>query len=124
MSAIQAEPNTFPDLVELDALRLTVVVDNEVDHMSSTPKELGLTTLSQKLFKKDSNLDKSKSTVQAPSASQGHGHQHDPRSRDVKTITFDFNDLCCGAHGLSILVVKCLSKPPALMKPSLRSFLV
>ncbi|KAF9923348.1 hypothetical protein BGZ75_008796 [Mortierella antarctica] len=104
MTPTPAKANSFPDLVELDALRLTVVVDNEVDHMSSTPKELGLTTLSQKLFKKDRNLDKSKSTVPASSASQGHEHQHDLQGQGVKTITFDFNDLCCGAHGLSILV--------------------
>ncbi|KAF9944089.1 hypothetical protein BGZ70_005057 [Mortierella alpina] len=105
MTSTKTEANSFPDLVELDALRLTVVVDNEVDHMSSAPKELGLTTLSQKLFKNDHNLDKSKSTVPTTPASQGHAHQHDDvQDKGVKTITFDFNDLCCGAHGLSILV--------------------
>jgi len=87
-------PNSFPDLVELDALRLTVIVDNEVDHMSSVPRELGQSTQSLKLFKDKRNLDKEKT-----SPPKDHAHP------GVDTVAFDFNDLCCGAHGLSILVV-------------------
>lgn len=87
-------PNSFPDLVELDALRLTVIVDNEVDQMSSVPRELGQTTQMLKLFKDKRNLDKEKTSSPKDDAHLG-----------VDTVAFDFNDLCCGAHGLSILVV-------------------
>ncbi|KAF9372288.1 hypothetical protein CPB97_001358 [Podila verticillata] len=86
-------PNSFPDLVELDALRLTVIVDNEVDQMSSVPRELGQTTQMLKLFKDKRNLDKEKTSSPKDDAHLG-----------VDTVAFDFNDLCCGAHGLSILV--------------------
>ena len=107
--------NTFPDLVELDALRLTVIVDNEVDIMTSVPKELGLTTQAQVLFKDKRHLDKEKSTPTATSLQtagredhdhdHGHGHGLQPENGPIRTIGFDFDDLCCGAHGLSILVV-------------------
>ncbi|KAG0335060.1 hypothetical protein BG004_000156 [Podila humilis] len=93
MSHNHPSPNSFPDLVELDALRLTVVVDNEVDHMSSCPKELGLTTHSMALFTDIRNIDKQKTFP------KDETHDH-----GVRTVAFDFNDLCCGAHGLSILV--------------------
>ncbi|KAI1292710.1 hypothetical protein EDD11_008600 [Mortierella claussenii] len=91
----QTEANTFPDLVELDALRLTVIVDNELDFMSSVPKELGLTTQAHKLFTDKHNIDKDKSTT---------GKDEDHSQGAVRTIAFDFNDVCCGAHGLSILL--------------------
>ncbi|KAG0204738.1 hypothetical protein BGX28_003399 [Mortierella sp. GBA30] len=102
----QAQRNSFPDLVELDALRLTVIVDNEVDFMSSVPKELGLTTLASKLFKDGRNLDKEKCTVQAAESSteRDRHHSHAEDGTGVRTVAFDFNDICCGAHGLSILV--------------------
>ncbi|KAG0046188.1 hypothetical protein BGZ83_008624 [Gryganskiella cystojenkinii] len=104
--------NTFPDLVELDALRLTIIVDNEVDIMTSVPKELGLTTQAQVLFKDKRHIDKEKSTTTATSSSQSfapenrHDHDHglQPENGPIRTIGFDFDDLCCGAHGLSILV--------------------
>ncbi|GJJ76277.1 7,8-dihydropterin-6-yl-methyl-4-(beta-D-ribofuranosyl)aminobenzene 5'-phosphate synthase [Entomortierella parvispora] len=101
---------TFPDLVELDALRLTVIVDNEVDIMTSVPKELGLTTQAQVLFKDKRHLDKEKSTATstgAGAATVEHAYDHQASQGEggpVRTIGFDFNDLCCGAHGLSILV--------------------
>lgn len=101
--------NSFPDLVELDAMRLTVIVDNEVDIMTSVPKELGLTTQAQVLFKDKRHLDKEKSTATATATTADHTHDHKAAQGEngpVRTIGFDFNDLCCGAHGLSILVVK------------------
>lgn len=87
-------PNDFPDLVELDSLRLTVIVDNEVDIMTSVPRELGQTSQALKLYKDQRHLDKEKSSPPTDHAHPG-----------VSTVAFDFNDLCCGAHGLSILVV-------------------
>ncbi|KAF9316636.1 hypothetical protein BG006_003502 [Podila minutissima] len=89
----QTSPNSFPDLVELDSLRLTVIVDNEVDHMTSVPQELGQTSQALKLYKDQRHLDKEKSSPPTDHAHPG-----------VSTVAFDFNDLCCGAHGLSILV--------------------
>ncbi|KAG0004086.1 hypothetical protein BGZ65_000945 [Modicella reniformis] len=62
MSIVRESLNTFPDLVELDALHLMVIVDNEIDHMSSAPTEVGHTTQSSKLCKDKRNLDKEKST--------------------------------------------------------------
>ncbi|KAG0359011.1 hypothetical protein BGX24_005865, partial [Mortierella sp. AD032] len=101
-----ATPNLFPDLIELDALRLTVIVDNEVDNMTSVPKDLGQTTIQQKLFKDRRNLDKERST-----APYGNCHSHATKEGEaaaagggVTTVNFDFNDVCCGAHGLSILL--------------------
>ncbi|KAF9087584.1 hypothetical protein BGX29_000754 [Mortierella sp. GBA35] len=103
--------NLFPDLVELDALRLTVIVDNEVDFMTSVPKELGLTTQAQYLFKDRRNLDKDRTTTPTDHA---HSHSHsdatqtggdeDESNRGMTTVDFDFNSVCCGAHGLSILL--------------------
>ncbi|KAG0311989.1 hypothetical protein BGZ99_009791 [Dissophora globulifera] len=101
---IDANANTFPDLVELDALRLTVIVDNEVDFMTSVPKALGLTTQAQRLFTDKRNLDKEKS--KGLTAEQAGSEARDTDSKDgaIRTIAFDFGDVCCGAHGLSILV--------------------
>ncbi|KAI8599593.1 hypothetical protein EDD21DRAFT_355316 [Dissophora ornata] len=107
-----SDGNTFPDIVELDALRLTVIVDNEVDFMTSVPKELGLTTQAQTLFTDKRNLDKEKSRgfsaaqTEQHHSQDPHGHGHDERTGGgaVRTIAFDFADVCCGAHGLSILV--------------------
>ncbi|KAF9345041.1 hypothetical protein BGX26_003612 [Mortierella sp. AD094] len=103
MTAPQPEANAFPDLVELDALRLTVIVDNEVDFMTSVPQELGLTTQAMSLFRDRRNLDKEKSTE---AIGDSHTHTHDEQSTNsaTRTIAFDFNDVCCGAHGLSILL--------------------
>ncbi|KAF9398380.1 hypothetical protein BGZ94_006018, partial [Podila epigama] len=84
-------------LVELDALCLTVIVNNEVDFMTSVPRELGLTTQAQTLFKDQRKLDKEKTTDGDSVPESGHGHA-------TKTVAFDFTNLCCGAHGLSILV--------------------
>ncbi|KAF9916992.1 hypothetical protein FBU30_001043 [Linnemannia zychae] len=94
--------NAFPGLVELDALRLTVIVDNEVDFMSSVPRELGWTPHAQKLFTDCRNLDKERSH---PASDQCHGDDHSStQGTGVTTINFDFNNVCCGAHGLSILL--------------------
>ncbi|KAF9098065.1 hypothetical protein BGX27_000876 [Mortierella sp. AM989] len=103
MAELQPGKNTFPDLVELDALHLTVIVDNEVDFMTSVPHELGLTTQATLLFRDKRNLDKEKSTEVAE---DHHGHTHNVHKSNgaVRTIAFDFNDVCCGAHGLSILL--------------------
>ncbi|KAF9142498.1 hypothetical protein BG015_000812 [Linnemannia schmuckeri] len=65
--------NRFPDLVELDALRLTVIVDNEVDFMTSVPRDLGHTTQAQSLFKDHRRLDKDRTTV---SSGNDHTHSH------------------------------------------------
>ncbi|KAF9123527.1 hypothetical protein BGW39_008898 [Mortierella sp. 14UC] len=100
-----ASTNLFPDLIELDALRLTVIVDNEVDFMTSVPRDLGLTTQAQSLFKDRRHLDKDRTT--APS---GHSHDHSTHAtaegekHGMTTVDFDFSDVCCGAHGLSILL--------------------
>ncbi|KAG0247647.1 hypothetical protein BG011_001120 [Mortierella polycephala] len=75
-SAQPTETNSFPDLIELDALRMTVIVDNEVDHMSSAPKEIGQTSSAMRLYKDRRNLDKEKSTVSSAEPS-GHVHGHD-----------------------------------------------
>ncbi|KAF9909707.1 hypothetical protein EC991_008188 [Linnemannia zychae] len=92
--------NLFPDLIELDALRLTVIVDNEVDFMTSVPKDLGLTTQAQSLFKDYRHIDKDRTT-----ASSGHHHGRDETSKPgMTTVDFNFSDVCCGAHGLSILL--------------------
>ncbi|KAF9351862.1 hypothetical protein BGX34_000314 [Mortierella sp. NVP85] len=106
MTASNSESlNLFPDLVELDALRLTVIVDNEVDIMSSTPHEVGQTPQASKLFKDKRNLDKEKSTeTVGGDHSHAHAHNQQPGHQTIRTVAFDFNDLCCGAHGLSILV--------------------
>ncbi|KAF9578034.1 hypothetical protein BGW38_006396 [Lunasporangiospora selenospora] len=91
------------NLVELDALRLTVVVDNEVDTMSSVPKELGFASQAQRLFKDLRNIDQEKSNVDENGAHCPHpGHRDD--EQHVRSVAYDFMDLCCGAHGLSILV--------------------
>ncbi|KAG0352443.1 hypothetical protein BGZ54_002786 [Gamsiella multidivaricata] len=65
MTQSSPDANSFPDLVELDALRLTVIVDNEVDFMSSCPRELNHTTQAQTLFKDKRNIDKERSTVES-----------------------------------------------------------
>ncbi|KAF8926652.1 hypothetical protein BGZ47_002594 [Haplosporangium gracile] len=102
--------NQFPDLVELDALRLTVIVDNEVDFMTSVPRDLGHTTQAQSLFKDHRHLDKDRTTI--PSA-HDHSHSHanategdknGASKREMTTVDFNFADVCCGAHGLSILL--------------------
>ncbi|KAF9903528.1 hypothetical protein BX616_001599 [Lobosporangium transversale] len=115
----EAEPNLFPDLIELDALRLTVIVDNDVDFMTSVPRELGQTAQAIKLFSDKRNIDWEKTTEKESANTHErereheheHGHGHEdvhPHTQDgerpVRTIAFDFNDVCCGAHGLSILV--------------------
>ncbi|KAG0278106.1 hypothetical protein BGZ96_002546 [Linnemannia gamsii] len=113
MATYDTTENKFPGLVELDVLRLTVIVDNEVDNMSSVPKELGLTTQQQSLFKDHRRLDKDRSTVTVPPTSGGHTHAHthatedgkdDASKRGMTTVNYDFSDVCCGAHGLSVLL--------------------
>ncbi|KAG0228166.1 hypothetical protein BGX31_006703 [Mortierella sp. GBA43] len=95
--------NSFPGLVELDALHLTVIVDNEVDIMSSAPIEIGQSTQAGKLYKDKRNIDLDKST-QPEGQPHPHAHGEQTGCPTVRTVAFDFNDLCCGAHGLSILV--------------------
>ncbi|KAG0066729.1 hypothetical protein BGZ89_006966 [Linnemannia elongata] len=110
MARHEANENQFPDLVELDALRLTVIVDNEVDFMTSVPRDLGLTTQAQSLFKDRRHLDKDRSTI--PSGHlHTHSHAHategegdDASKPEMTTVDFNFADVCCGAHGLSILL--------------------
>ncbi|KAG0294745.1 hypothetical protein BGZ98_001647 [Dissophora globulifera] len=89
---IDANANTFPDLVELDALRLTVIVDNEVDFMTSVPKALGLTTQAQHLFTDKRNLDKEKSKGLTVEQAGSEARDTDSRSGAVRTIAFDFGD--------------------------------
>jgi hypothetical protein len=96
--------NSFPGLVELDSLHLTVIVDNEVDHMSSAPIEIGQSTQAGKLYKDKRNIDWDKST-QPEGQPHPHAHGEQTGCPTIRTVAFDFNDLCCGAHGLSILVV-------------------
>jgi len=106
-SATNINENLFPDLVELDSLRLTVIVDNEVDIMTSVPRELGQTTQAQYLFKDPRHLDKDRSTAPVDHGHGGHSHggETDESKRGKTTTNFNFNDLCCGAHGLSVLLV-------------------
>ncbi|KAF9169087.1 hypothetical protein BGX21_008572 [Mortierella sp. AD011] len=91
MTTPQPGQNSFPDLVELDALRLTVIVDNEVDFMTSVPQELGLTTQAMSLFRDKRNIDKEKSTE---AIEDHHTHTHDGQSTSsaTRTIAFDFHD--------------------------------
>ncbi|KAI7817042.1 beta-lactamase-like protein [Gamsiella multidivaricata] len=117
MTQSSPDANSFPDLVELDALRLTVIVDNEVDFMSSCPRELNHTTQAQTLFKDKRNIDKERSTVESDTNAGGHhghsSHAHDHHGHPshthgsdsaFRTVNFHFQDVCCGAHGLSILL--------------------
>ncbi|KAF9200112.1 hypothetical protein BGZ49_009678 [Haplosporangium sp. Z 27] len=87
----ELKTNVFTDLVELDALRLTVIVDNEVDFMTSVPQKLGHITQALSLFKDQRNIDKEKTTE---SIEDHHNHKHDDQSEKtaIRTVAFDFND--------------------------------
>jgi len=73
-SATNINESLFPELVELDSLRLTVIVDNKVDIMTSVPKELGQTIRAQYLFKDPRHLDEDRSTVPVEDGHGGHSH--------------------------------------------------
>lgn len=124
MATHEPSENQFPDLVELDALRLTVIVDNEVDFMTSVPKDLGLTTQAQSLFKDRRHLDKDRSTIPSghvhtrPDAHATEGEGDDASKCGMTTVDFNFADVCCGAHGLSILLVSI--KSSVLLSDDLR----
>lgn len=73
------------NLIEVDSLTATVIIDNEIDIMSSTPPD----TLS--------NAGKVPNLTNKIEA-RGNGC--------VKE--FPMENICCGAHGLSVLIARLL----------------
>lgn len=78
----------LPNLVEIDSLEIQVIIDNELDPMSPVQPE----------------------TVQVTGGSMGHialttspSLQPDERGGAIKELRME--DICCSAHGLSIMVV-------------------
>jgi 7,8-dihydropterin-6-yl-methyl-4-(beta-D-ribofuranosyl)aminobenzene 5'-phosphate synthase len=81
-------------LLELDSLEILVIVDNEVDPISKYPHP----------------------------AVSGYGNLADiavgspyrpsdrPKGGDVREVKME--QICCGAHGLSLMVVSCLVSSP------------
>ena len=75
----------MPPLVELDALEILVIVDNEVDSMSTY--QIPALKVSGQLV--EIGL---RSQIETP-----------PRGDASKELRMD--NICCGAHGLSLMIV-------------------
>ena len=76
-------------LKPLDSLSILAIVDNEVDPMSPAPPKV---SVSQRLG--DTGLVKGKDVTGERAAEEG---------KPVKELAME--QLCCGAHGLSLLIV-------------------
>lgn len=77
-------PRSLP-LVEVDSLEALVIIDNELDPMSPVPQD----------------------TVQVTGLMQhlATGSPHKLHDRGDASKEMRMEDICCSAHGLSILVV-------------------
>ena len=75
----------LPNLVEVDSLEVQVIVDNELDPLSPCPHP----------------------DVQAPSRFMGIplAPVNTPSSRGGAKKEFRMDNICCGAHGLSLMIV-------------------
>jgi 7,8-dihydropterin-6-yl-methyl-4-(beta-D-ribofuranosyl)aminobenzene 5'-phosphate synthase len=73
-------------LVELDSLEVVVIIDNEVDPMSPYPNPQ-LSSVSNRFIH---------FALNSP---------HIPENRGKGTKELKMNQLCCGAHGLSLMIV-------------------
>jgi 7,8-dihydropterin-6-yl-methyl-4-(beta-D-ribofuranosyl)aminobenzene 5'-phosphate synthase len=78
----------YPNLVEIDSLEIQVIIDNELDPMSPVQPD----------------------TVQVTGGSMGHialmispSLKADERGGAIKELRME--DICCSAHGLSIMAV-------------------
>ncbi|KAG0223120.1 hypothetical protein BGW42_006095 [Actinomortierella wolfii] len=96
-------PNKYPDLVELDSLQLRIIVDNEVDNMSSGPAYKS--NQARELQRNKLNIDATKSKPGVGSGCCGcldHGDGHSHENTPVSSVAFDFEDLVVAGHGLSV----------------------
>ena len=73
-------------LIELDSLEVTIVIDNEVDPMSPYPNPQ-LSSVSNRII----HL-----AINSP---------HIPQNRGKGTKELKMSQFCCGAHGLSLMIV-------------------
>lgn len=73
-------------LVEVDSLEVEVIVDNELDLMSPPPPNTIQSTRSLGSI-----------ALESP---------HRPENRGEASHEFRMSDICCAAHGLSVLIVR------------------
>jgi len=78
-------------LVELDALEVVVIVDNEVDPISS--------------------YNHPDLKVAGQMASIAFKAPLDPSSRGGASHEIRLDNICCGAHGLSLMIVRSCDHP-------------
>lgn len=73
------------DLVEIDGLEFHVIINNEVDPMSPSP---------------NAQVKHAASFLGVPL-----GIVADPENRGGARMELPMQNICCGAHGLSLLIV-------------------
>lgn len=77
-------------LIELDSLEVVIIVDNEVDPMSPYPNPQ-FSSVSNRFIH---------FALNSP---------HIPQNRGEGTKELKMSQLCCGAHGLSLMIVSLVS---------------
>jgi 7,8-dihydropterin-6-yl-methyl-4-(beta-D-ribofuranosyl)aminobenzene 5'-phosphate synthase len=85
-------------LVEIDSLEILVIIDNELDPISPVPPD----------------------TVHQTGGSIGQiasstACQLDPNERGDAAVELRMDNICCAAHGLSIMVVGRIRQVPELL---------
>lgn len=85
------------NLEEIDSLEATVIIDNELDPLSPAA------------------LDTVHVSGQMPTLAKYSPHKVDNRGSACKEVRME--DICCSAHGLSILVVRCHSLTYLIIRP-------
>jgi 7,8-dihydropterin-6-yl-methyl-4-(beta-D-ribofuranosyl)aminobenzene 5'-phosphate synthase len=74
------------NLVEIDSLEAIIIIDNEIDSLSTTPSNTVV------------------NNGRLPNIAMGSKVSVENRGACKKE--FQMEDICCGAHGLSVLLVR------------------